>query len=169
MRLRPGIHNLQAAEIAAMEFTAMKYIVFILFTVATNAAAPADAEARHDDARAAVVCRRQPDRPRSCRSSSARGYSRGSSPSSSRWRRTSTCCRRWSSPSPYPFLSLAYVAVLVFAYFVFPRGQSTPGGMAGVAFICVGHRADRTERQRPVARRPHRNPRFPSRPARSRK
>jgi len=37
----------------------------------------------------------------------------------------------------YPFLSLAYVAVLVFAYFVF-REDINAWRMAGVAFICVG-------------------------------
>ncbi len=37
----------------------------------------------------------------------------------------------------YPFLSLAYVAVLVFAYFVF-REDINAWRVAGVAFICIG-------------------------------
>jgi len=37
----------------------------------------------------------------------------------------------------YPFLSLAYVAVAIFAYFVF--GEDLNGWrIAGIAFICVG-------------------------------
>ena len=37
----------------------------------------------------------------------------------------------------YPFLSLAYVAVAVFAYFVF-REDLNAWRIAGIAFICVG-------------------------------
>jgi drug/metabolite transporter (DMT)-like permease len=37
----------------------------------------------------------------------------------------------------YPFLSLAYVAVAVFAYFVF-REDLNAYRIAGIAFICVG-------------------------------
>ncbi|MBW9061774.1 EamA family transporter [Rhizobium herbae] len=37
----------------------------------------------------------------------------------------------------YPFLSLAYVAVAVFAYFVF-REDLNAWRVAGIAFICVG-------------------------------
>jgi len=37
----------------------------------------------------------------------------------------------------YPFLSLAYVAVAVFAYFVF-REDINAWRIAGIAFICVG-------------------------------
>ena len=37
----------------------------------------------------------------------------------------------------YPFLSLAYVAVAVFAYFVFREDLNTYR-IAGIAFICVG-------------------------------
>ncbi|WP_394689640.1 transporter [Hoeflea sp.] len=37
----------------------------------------------------------------------------------------------------YPFLSLAYVAVAVFAYFVF-REDLNSWRIAGIAFICVG-------------------------------
>ncbi|MBE7185223.1 MAG: EamA family transporter [Methylobacterium mesophilicum] len=37
----------------------------------------------------------------------------------------------------YPFLSLAYVAVAVFAYFVF-REDLNGWRIAGIAFICVG-------------------------------
>ncbi len=37
----------------------------------------------------------------------------------------------------YPFLSLAYVAVAVFAYFVF-REDLNGWRVAGIAFICVG-------------------------------
>jgi drug/metabolite transporter (DMT)-like permease len=37
----------------------------------------------------------------------------------------------------YPFLSLAYVAVLVFAYFVF-REDINAWRVAGIAFICIG-------------------------------
>jgi drug/metabolite transporter (DMT)-like permease len=37
----------------------------------------------------------------------------------------------------YPFLSLAYVAVAVFAYFVF-REDLNAYRVAGIAFICVG-------------------------------
>ena len=37
----------------------------------------------------------------------------------------------------YPFLSLAYVAVAVFAYFVF-REDLNGYRIAGIAFICVG-------------------------------
>ncbi|TKT80061.1 transporter [Aquamicrobium sp. LC103] len=37
----------------------------------------------------------------------------------------------------YPFLSLAYVAVAVFAYFIF-REDLNAWRIAGIAFICVG-------------------------------
>lgn len=37
----------------------------------------------------------------------------------------------------YPFLSLAYVAVAIFAYFVF-REDLNAWRIAGIAFICVG-------------------------------
>lgn len=37
----------------------------------------------------------------------------------------------------YPFLSLAYVAVAVFAYFVFREDLNT-WRIAGIAFICIG-------------------------------
>ena len=37
----------------------------------------------------------------------------------------------------YPFLSLAYVAVAVFAYFIFREDLNTYR-IAGIAFICVG-------------------------------
>ena len=37
----------------------------------------------------------------------------------------------------YPFLSLAYVAVAVFAYFIF-REELNAWRIAGIAFICVG-------------------------------
>ncbi len=37
----------------------------------------------------------------------------------------------------YPFLSLAYVAVAVFAYFVF-REDLNAWRIAGIGFICVG-------------------------------
>ncbi len=37
----------------------------------------------------------------------------------------------------YPFLSLAYVAVAVFAYFIF-REDLNSWRIAGIAFICVG-------------------------------
>ena len=37
----------------------------------------------------------------------------------------------------YPFLSLAYVAVAVFAYFLF-REDLNAWRIAGIAFICVG-------------------------------
>ncbi|TIM13678.1 MAG: transporter, partial [Mesorhizobium sp.] len=37
----------------------------------------------------------------------------------------------------YPFLSLAYVAVAIFAYFVF-REDLNGWRIAGIAFICVG-------------------------------
>ncbi len=37
----------------------------------------------------------------------------------------------------YPFLSLAYVAVAVFAYFLF-REDINAWRIAGIAFICVG-------------------------------
>lgn len=37
----------------------------------------------------------------------------------------------------YPFLSLAYVAVAVFAYFVF-REDLNAWRIAGIAFICIG-------------------------------
>ncbi|TIQ52835.1 MAG: transporter, partial [Mesorhizobium sp.] len=37
----------------------------------------------------------------------------------------------------YPFLSLAYVAVAIFAYFIF-REDLNAWRIAGIAFICVG-------------------------------
>jgi drug/metabolite transporter (DMT)-like permease len=37
----------------------------------------------------------------------------------------------------YPFLSLAYVAVAIFAYFIF-REDLNGWRIAGIAFICVG-------------------------------
>jgi hypothetical protein len=48
-----------------------------------------------------------------------------------------TCCRRSSCPSPIRFLSLAYVLVAVFAYFVF-REDLNALRIAGIGLICVG-------------------------------
>ena len=45
----------------------------------------------------------------------------------------------------YPFLSLAYVAVAIAAWMLFSEDLN-PWRIAGIAFICVGNRADRTRR-----------------------
>ncbi len=57
----------------------------------------------------------------------------------------------------YPFLSLAYVAVAVFAYFVF-REDLNSWRIAGIALICVGTvliaQSDRTGSTQEVALNP---------------
>ena len=97
----------------------------------------ADAEARHDVARAALASRRQSARSSCCRSSSALGLLRAAARSSSRWPRTSTCCPRSSCPSP-----IRSSASPMSRSRCSPISSSARTSMrwriAGIAFICVG-------------------------------
>ena len=117
--------------------SSMKYIVFILFTVMTNAAAQLMLKQGMMSLGPISLRRRQ------------------SAPASmlqivfSPWVFLGLCTFVISMAShlyvlskvelsfAYPFLSLAYVAVAVFAYFVF-REDLNAWRIAGIAFICVG-------------------------------
>ena len=45
----------------------------------------------------------------------------------------------------YPFLSLAYVVVAVYAYFVFQEDLSSPARIAGIGLHRAGHHLHRAE------------------------
>ena len=78
---------------------------------------------------------------RSCRSSSARGYSRGSSPYVISMASHLYVLSKVELSFAYPFLSLAYVAVLVFAYFVIREDINAWRHGRRSPFILRRHRA----------------------------
>ena len=97
----------------------------------------ADAEARHDGARAAHASPASTRSSRCCRSCSARGCSSGLLMFVISMASHLYVLSKVELSFAYPFLSLAYVAVAVFAYFIF-REDLNAWRIAGIAFICVG-------------------------------